>query len=211
MLMDAVSATVIWHLPGLHAKVYIADGKAAIITSANLTAGGLFRNYEYGVCVSRRALASRVRNDLLRFAELGGRIDRDALTIYARVADELRSVLREQRRSITQTIQKRFDAISRQADEHLIRQRLRGGSMHTVFTRTIEYLLACEGPLTTVELHPRIAAIHPDLCDDSIDRVIDGKRFGKKWKHAARWAQQELKRQGRATYDGKLWRLVPKD
>lgn len=36
------------HLPKLHAKVYVADSDVAIITSANLTIGGLRRNREYG-------------------------------------------------------------------------------------------------------------------------------------------------------------------
>jgi hypothetical protein len=62
--------------------------------------------------------------------------------------------------------------------------------------------------LTTEELHPMIKAIHPDLCDDSVDRVIDGKRFGKKWKHAVRTAQQQLKKRGLICYEDGLWRLV---
>jgi hypothetical protein len=51
--------------------------------------------------------------------------------------------------------------------------------------------------MPTAELHPLIQRIHPDLCDDSVDRVIDGKHFGKKWKHAVRTAQQHLKKIGK--------------
>lgn len=59
-----------------------------------------------------------------------------------------------------------------------------------------------------MELHPLIQRLQPDLCDDSIDRVIEGVHFGKKWKHHVRSAQQFLKRQGRIRYDGARWHLV---
>lgn len=80
--------------------------------------------------------------------------------------------------------------------------------MHTVFGRTILYLLARYGPRTTIQLHPLVQAIHPDLCDDSVDRVIDGKRFGKKWKHAVRTAQQDLKKKGLVRLAEGRWMLV---
>lgn len=89
-----------------------------------------------------------------------------------------------------------------------MRLRLAGGAVHTVFARTIEYLLRRHGPMSTKQIHPLIASIPPDLCDDSVDRVIDGKRFGKKWKHAVRTAQQQLKKKGLIEYVDGAWRLV---
>jgi hypothetical protein len=80
--------------------------------------------------------------------------------------------------------------------------------MHTVFAATILYLLARHGPMPTTELHPRVEAMHPDLCDNTIDRVIDGKRFGKKWKHAVRTAQQQLKKRGQIELVGEQWTLI---
>lgn len=59
----------------------------------------------------------------------------------------------------------------------------------------------------TVHMHPMIAAIHPDLCDDTVDRVIDGRHFGKKWKHAVRTAQQQLKDRGIVAYADKMWSI----
>jgi len=53
-----------------------------------------------------------------------------------------------------------------------------------------------------------IEAIHPDLCDNSVDRVIDGKRFGKKWKHAVRTAQQQLKKQGLVRLANDRWMIT---
>jgi len=77
--------------------------------------------------------------------------------------------------------------------------------MHTIFATTICYLLEKHGPLTTRQLHPQIADLHPDLCDDSIDRIIDGKRFGKKWNHAVQTAQQHLKKPRKVEIIGGRW------
>jgi hypothetical protein len=38
--------------------------------------------------------------------------------------------------------------------------------------------------------------------------VIDGRRFGKKWKHAVRTAQHQLKKRGVIDHDGNLWFIV---
>ncbi|MDR3111802.1 MAG: phospholipase D-like domain-containing protein, partial [Elusimicrobiota bacterium] len=43
--------TVVSSLNKLHAKIYIIDETYAIITSANLTYGGIKSNFEYGVLI----------------------------------------------------------------------------------------------------------------------------------------------------------------
>ncbi|MFQ6007779.1 MAG: hypothetical protein ACE5K8_02400, partial [Candidatus Zixiibacteriota bacterium] len=75
-----------------------------------------------------------------------------------------------------------FDKILHRAHGEVLRARAAGRAPHAIFAEAILYLLRI-GPATTEELHAKIQAIHPDLCDDSIDRVIDGRHFGKKWKH----------------------------
>jgi hypothetical protein len=87
-------------------------------------------------------------------------------------------------------------------------QRLTEGAVHTIFAKTILYLLKLYGSLSTKQLHIMIESMHPDLCDNTIDRVIDGKRFGKKWKHAIRTAQQHLKEKGLIKLNDKLWILM---
>ena len=57
--------------------------------------------------------------------------------------------------------------------------RLRGESTNATFAKTILYLLRRRGPMATEELHPHIQRIHPDLCDDSVDRVVAGENYGK--------------------------------
>jgi len=42
----------VFGIRGLHSKVYLFDKRAAIITSANLTLGGLENNFECGICLS---------------------------------------------------------------------------------------------------------------------------------------------------------------
>jgi hypothetical protein len=207
-LASSVGVTNTWHLPCLHAKVYVADDVRAIVTSANLTTGGLSRNYEYGLEVTDRGLVAQIRDDLHEYAQLGGNMPLQRLADYAVIADRVKHAFAKQRRTIAAAARREFERGIREAEDELIRLRLAGGAPHTVFAKTILYLLRRCGSMRTVEMHPRISAIHPDLCDDSIDRVIDGKRFGKKWKHAVRTAQQYLKRTGMVTYDKGAWRLV---
>ena len=130
------------------------------------------------------------------------------LDAYCNAADELRSLFDEQQRSVRREIRRQFEQSLRKAQDRLLRVRLSGGPIHTVFARTVEYLLRAYGALPTESLHQFIKEIHPDLCDDSVDRVIDGKRFGKKWKHAVRTAQQQLKKRGVVHYEDRLWSLA---
>jgi len=53
----------------LHAKVYVFDGKQAIVTSANCTQAGWYRNWEYGIETSAPELLSVVNSDLAAFSE----------------------------------------------------------------------------------------------------------------------------------------------
>lgn len=184
------------HLPRLHAKVYVGDSTMAIITSGNLTAGGLRQNYEYGIQLSEPPGVARIREDVTTYANLGAQVENDQLAQYCEIARDVRLTYEKARRSITAHVRRRFQAVVRRAEDELVRLRLAGGAMHTVFAQTILYLLRKLGPLTTVQLHSRIEAVHPDLCDNTVDRIIDGKRFGKKWKHAVRTAQQQLKKRG---------------
>jgi hypothetical protein len=184
------------HLPRLHAKAYVADSRTAIITSGNLTEGGLVTNLEYGVVLDEPALVAQVRDDLGEYAALGATLGSEQLTAFCEASLRVREAFSWQISSVTKAVRDEFEKRSREAGEQLIRIRLAGGARHTVFARTIEYLLRRHGPLATVEQHPMIQAIHPDLCDDTVDRIIAGENFGKKWKHAVRTAQQKLKKAG---------------
>lgn len=196
------------HLPRLHAKVYVADGRRAVVTSGNLTSGGLGRNYEYGVLISDDVIATRVESDVLEYAGLGAEIDESTLATYCEAATDARKAYAQQVASASRVVQQRLASSLNAANDTLLRARLAGGAMHTVFAKTIAFLLRRHGPLTTRQLHPMVQQLHPDLCDDTVDRVIDGQHFGKKWKHAVRTAQQQLKKTGTVRLVGDKWLLV---
>ncbi|MCA1626715.1 MAG: phospholipase D family protein [Acidobacteria bacterium] len=194
-----------WHLPRLHAKVYVADVNRAIITSGNLTAGGLALNYEYGIEISDQSVVEDIRRDITAYANLGASITTEQLVTYCQVADKVRAAFRKQQTSAAKSIRREFARALRGAEDELVRLRLMDGAIHTVFAKTILYLLGQHGPLKTEKLHTMIEVIHPDLCDNSMERIIEGKRFGKKWKHVVRTAQQNLKKKGLIALDSGCW------
>jgi len=120
---------------------------------------------------------------------------------------ELKRSFRRHLESARAAARKAYHRLLEQAETEVLRSRLAGGALHTVFARTVEYLLRRYGPMTTPQIHERVQWIHPDLCDDSIDRVIDGVHFGKKWKHAVRTSQQILKKSGIIRRQGRVWMI----
>lgn len=196
------------HLSPLHAKVYIADTKRAIVTSGNLTGGGLDRNYEYGVEIGDDLSVVSIRNDVLDYADIGAHFDLQALQVYAARAREVRGAFTKAQREITRSARRRLQGFVRDIGHDLLRRQLAGGRVHAVFSRTILYLLRRFGQMETEVIHYHVQRLHPELCDDSVDRVIDDERYGKKWKHQVRTAQSGLKRKGWIElYQGK-WRLA---
>jgi len=192
----------------LHAKTYIADNKIAFLTSANLTRGGLRENYEYGIILRDREIVSIMISDMNKYFGLGNIFDRKTIEDIKNDIEEIR----ELRQKIEKSIElKNLNRFLKQKEDNLqtkfLRNRIKGKTINSIFAETIRYLLETKGPLSTEELHPFIQNIHPDICDDSIDRVIDGQHFGKKWKHLVRNAQQYLKRRGIIHLEGEKWTL----
>ena len=196
------------HLPGLHAKAYVADEHTAIITSGNLTSGSLYRNYEYGVQIDDPSIVRAIAADLRQYAGLGVEVSVPELNELGRLA----SVMKERR---VQTLGSADAVIRRQFVDELERtqntlRRLRaspGESTNSIFARTILYILR-QGPLPTDQIHASVESVHPDICDNSIDRVINGVHFGRRWKHMVRNAQQTLKNRGQIELAEGKWTLV---
>lgn len=207
-LEETVSDAALYHLPHLHAKVYVADTQDAILTSGNLTAGGLERNFEYGVYTSDWEAVSTIRKDLEEYAELGTRVTKEELQSYVEAAQNVRATYQEQQESQKEEARRNFEKAFAEARDELIHMRLRGESTNATFAKTILYLLRRRGPMATEELHPHIQRIHPDLCDDSVDRVVAGENYGKRWKHRVRAAQSTLKQRGDIELDNGTWKLV---
>ena len=146
-----------------------------------------------------------VRSDLINYANLGNVVSLDTLKALSAATFDLKEQRQRTEKSINARLKQIFEQRTIAAKVELLKARARGKTTHGIFCDTVVYLLENRGPLTTAELHPLIQQIHPDLCDDSIDRVIDGVHFGKKWKHYVRNSQQALKRQGLIKFDGIKW------
>lgn len=205
-LVRLFPCTEVVHLPRVHAKILVADRRVAMIGSANLTEGGMQDNYEYCVKISSRKMATKIVRDVEGYSSLGAPITVDLLESYVQAATSLSEIFRRKEHAVSLSLKREFDAHVRSASDLLLQARVRAKEGVTgIFSRTILFLLRM-GPMRTVDIHPKIQRIHPDLCDDSVDRVIDGERFGKKWKHLVRTAQQILKRNGLIEFDGRSWR-----
>lgn len=207
-LVDTLSDSTITYLPSLNAKLYIADSKAAVVTSANLTTNGLVRNLEYGVLLRDRLLVTQIRYDIEKFAALGSHISRDRLVALSRATQELRSIRQDSEKSVRKALSEAFRQQVDATTVELLQAQAHGKTTHSIFNSTILYLLEKHGPLATSEIHPLVQQIHLDLCDDAIDRVIDGVHFGKRWKHYVRNSQLGLRRRGDIETDGAVWFLT---
>lgn len=194
----------------LHAKVYLIDDKMSIITSANLTNGGLVNNFEYGVLIDDGIVCSAIKEDMLKYCLLGNILDKDLLEKVTEEADKLYEIRNKTDNFIKDT--KLGDLLRKtteRIDVELLKNRIKEGkTINAIFSDTILYLLKKKGALSTKEIHLFIQTLHPDICDDSIDRVIDGQHFGKKWKHLVRDAQQSLKKKGLIYLKDGKWYLT---
>ncbi|MGH9531512.1 MAG: phospholipase D-like domain-containing protein, partial [Terriglobales bacterium] len=87
------------HLPSLHAKVYVADSRMAVVTSANLTPSGISGNLEYGVAFVDQRTVADVRRDFESYALLGARISLPDLEVLVQETSELKEVFKRAERS----------------------------------------------------------------------------------------------------------------
>jgi hypothetical protein len=174
------------------------DGVLGIITSANLTNGGLFGNFEYGILLDDRHQVSVMRDDMLQYHSLGNMLDKTLLKKISRETQKIQATDQKIRAYVKHPrLARLLQSKTKDLQHELLKNRIRGGrTVSAIFAETILYLLRTEGALSTESLHPLIQGVHPDICDDTIDRVIAGQHFGKRWKHLVRGAQQQLKAGG---------------
>lgn len=195
-------------LPNLHAKVYVFDRWLAVVSSANLTVGGLDANWEYGVGVRDPAFVERIAADINAYARLGSIVPPAVLEELSDVAAEAAGRYQRVLWSATREARRRFNASMARARLEFSRALVGRRSAQAIFREAILFALR-NGPLATHELHPLVQQLLPDLCDDRVELIIDGERFGKAWKHHVRNAQQALKRTGLIRFDGESWGLSP--
>lgn len=206
-VIEALPVAELRFLPRLHAKVYIGDCGQAIVTSGNMTTGGLRLNYEYGVRIIAAEPVARIREDILGLAGLGSPVSVDQLRTMNAAAVELRAARTRSEASLRADLRRQFESRLAELNEDLLRVRVGTRSIDAVFSETILFILR-RGPRATTEIHQEVQRIHPDLCDDTIDRVINGQHYGKKWKHAVRTAQFHLKKKGLVERRDGRWQRV---
>jgi phosphatidylserine/phosphatidylglycerophosphate/cardiolipin synthase-like enzyme len=206
VLQSGLDRCEIVNLPRLHAKVYIADDACAIVTSANLTPSGLDLNLEYGVGLTDPKTIRNVRQDLRRYAVLGNRLTARTIAELEKVSDELRVEFEAVERSTEKKLRRRFNETLKHADREFLCAQVGTRSAHGLFADAILYLLSIR-PMSTPELHRKLKALLPELCDDTKDLVINGQHFGKKWKHTVRTAQVFLRRKDSIQLVGEKWHV----
>lgn len=180
----------------LHAKVYVADERRAIITSGNLTASAFTANFEYGVLVTDSAMAKRVSNHMQDYAQAGREVSgaelsrlhetsRHVLLQHQRTARELNVHARRELAEEWNNIAATFGAPPGLYETGSAR-----------FKSAIADILSSHGQMTTRELCRIIQASWPYLCDDTLMRVArDGSRK-RRWRHDIHTAQETLQRAG---------------
>ncbi|MCY3506021.1 MAG: phospholipase D family protein [Chloroflexi bacterium] len=208
-LAEASPAARLVALSNLHAKAFVADETAAIVTSGNLTRSALDRNIEYGVLFHEPDLVRTVRGDLLSFERLGSQVDATTLAELDPLETELREARAKVSDSAPRSTQQRFRDALRQARPAFASVQVGDRSAHAVFGDAIQFVLA-RGPQTTKAIEEEVRQLLPDLCDDSEYFFIKGVRYGKTWKRRLRHSQQHLKRRGIVAYNPqhRTWSLV---
>lgn len=195
-------------LSNLHAKVFVADDKAAIVTSGNLTRAGLDSNIEYGVLLHGSTVIQAIRKDMLSFARLGSQVDANTIAALIPLEADLRKARASIANGATPAANRRFAEIMRQAKPVLASAQVGNRSAHAVFGDAIRFILA-RGQRATKAIEQEVRDLMPALCDDNEYFLIKGERYGKTWKRRLRHAQQHLKRKGIVTYNPSLktWAL----
>lgn len=208
-LVQMSPSSRLFGLSNLHAKVFVADEKAAIVTSGNLTRSGLDSNIEYGVLLRQPRIVRAVREDMLSFTPLGNQVDADTLAKLLPLESELRLARENISCSPTPDAQRRFDTVMREARIALVSAQLGNRTAHAAFGDAIQFVLA-KGPQSTKIIEQEVRQLMPALCDDNEYFMIKGERYGKTWKRRLRHAQLHLKRRGVLAYNpsAKTWALV---
>lgn len=215
-LCEQVPGTTVRHLRYLHAKAYVADEHTAIVTSANLTNGGLCRNRELGVAITDPDGVRDIADDLREYGNLGVLVPADDLADLETMAYRARVSQATINSAVSISVKAEHDVIRDEMNERLVKLRTAGekfasdpnGSITSQFAEAVLYVLRRHGPMPTSQLSPLVRDLKPELCDDEVDRVIGDRTFGKRWKHDIRNAQQQLKRDGSIVLENRKWRLA---
>lgn len=196
-------------LPSLHAKVFVADDKAAIVTSGNLTRSALDHNIEYGVLLREKDLVQTILDDMLAYARLGSAVSVNTISKIEPLEHELRLARAKVNDRPTSDARRDLAELMRQSRPTFVGTQIGNRTKYAVFGEAIRFVLA-NRPLPTRTIHEQVKTILPDLCNDAIPLIINKQYYGIAWKRDLRHAQLHLKRKGVLTLDKSsgLWSLI---
>jgi HKD family nuclease len=207
-IYNVINLVQLFHLPNLHAKVYIRDNKEAIITSGNLTAGGLYKNYEYGISINDTDVVKNIKNDITDYGNLGTLLDKLAIHSLCNKYSDIYNKNLIIKDNDVLNIEQDLLNIKLQNTKEINTEK----SINFILTKTIDYLLSKYGPLKVMDLHNYIQSIHPDLCGTE-HRICNGRDYGLLWQHQVRTALVTLNKQNKVEHKGGrngLWQLIEK-
>ncbi|PJB22407.1 MAG: hypothetical protein CO114_00240, partial [Euryarchaeota archaeon CG_4_9_14_3_um_filter_38_12] len=127
----------------LHAKVYLIDNKIGVITSANLTSGGLVSNFEYGVLIDDKDTISTIKEDMLKYYSLGNILNKELLEKINEESNRIHNIRNEAQKVIKNTklaqlLKKNTDTL----DFELLKNRIKENkTINAIFADTLLYLL----------------------------------------------------------------------
>jgi hypothetical protein len=119
------------NFPALHAKTYIFDSERAVVTSANLTLGGLESNYECGVLIQDRDTVSRLKSDFLKIFADKEKVSKVTAEIISISEDIIAKVPKEKRIKFEKSEKHLFPRVGYEPEDDLY-----DGGIATV-TRTL--------------------------------------------------------------------------
>lgn len=191
-ISEVFGNTTITSLAKLHAKVYIIDESIAVISSANLTYGGLKSNFEYGVLINEINEVRTIKRDVLEYASLGHIFDKIFLTKIYEESKKIEKIQEKQTKQQTDAELRLLLEQHQKIETILVSHYENKETRHGIFAKTIEFLLQKNKQLTTEEIYFLVQDIHPEMCDDGIKY----KNGEKKWKIEIRQARFFLQKKG---------------
>jgi HKD family nuclease len=198
-MYDAFKETTVSSLNKLHAKVYIVDESYTVITSANLTYGGLKSNFEYGVLIKDKKSIKTIKCDVLDYASLGFTFDKAFLTKIYEESQKIERVQEKPEKERKDSELKLLLEQRQKIDTLFVRHYENKETRHGIFVKTVEFLLKKYEQLSTLELYELVQDIHPEMCDDTIEYHNE-----KRWKIEVRQALFFWRRKGVVTGSGEF-------
>jgi HKD family nuclease len=205
-MYDAFKETTISSLDKLHAKIYIVDETLAVITSANLTYGGLISNFEYGVLIDDTESIKMIKRDVLDYATLGHIFDKTFITKIYEESQKIKQVQEKPDKERNDSELRLLIEQKKKIDTLFIHRYENKETRHGIFVKTVLFLLQKHKQLTIIELYACVKDIHPEMCDDSIEYHNE-----KRWKIEVRQALFFWRKKGMVLGEGpthhQVWSL----